>query len=53
MDDMFGKYIALSTLNLSNFETKRVNSMKGMFYNCEFLHLIGLNISNFKTDETK
>ena len=46
MDEMFKNCISLTSLNLSNFNTKKINNMNYMFYNCsnlEYINLINLN----------
>jgi len=55
MSEMFwadsedGTYkMKLKSLNLSNFETSKVKSMKAMFQNC--INLENLDISNFTTE---
>ena len=49
MSDMFGQCRGLTKLNLSNFTTDKVTSMKYMFSFC--FELSELNISNFTVKE--
>ena len=42
---MFRECSSLSSLNLSNFNTSKVTSMNSMFYGCENLEYININIS--------
>ena len=42
---------SITSLNLSNFDTSKVTSMMGMFYNC--YSLISLNLSNFNTSQVE
>ena len=46
---MFSNCKSLNKLNLSNFNTNKVEYMNNMFENCE--SLIKLNISNFKINK--
>ena len=45
MYNMFAYCKSIKKLNLSSFETNKVNNMSNMFYKCEALE--ELNISNF------
>ena len=47
MEYMFNNCSLLSFLNLSNFDTSKVENMKNMFSNC--IRLISLYLSNFDT----
>ena len=47
MTGMFENYSFLFKLNLSNFKTNNVTSMRNMFCDCRFL--IELNLSSFTT----
>jgi len=47
MDSMFQNSYSLESLDLSNFNTENVESMKNMFYNCYSLK--SLDLSNFNT----
>ena len=49
MTDMFRECSKLGKLNLSSFNTDKVNNMKGMFYNCQ--ELKELNLSSFNTEK--
>ena len=49
MSYMFSNCSALTTLNLSNFNTDKVTSMGSMFYNCK--SLTSLDLSNFNTEK--
>ncbi len=48
MSYMFYKCSSLTSLNLSNFNTNKVNNMNYMFHNCS--SLTSLNLSNFNTN---
>jgi len=45
MDSMFNNCYSLESLDLSSFDTNKVNNMKYMFNNCS--SLLSLNINNF------
>ena len=47
---MFQSCTLLKYLDLSNFNTSKVNNMENMFYQC--ISLISLNLSNFDTKST-
>ena len=49
MNDMFNSCKALSSLDLSSFDTSNVQFMNRMFTNC--ISLKSLNLSNFNTPE--
>ena len=51
MDYMFYGSNSLISLNLSNFKTLSLESMKYMFYNC--YSLINIDLSNFDTFQVK
>ena len=48
---MFSWCSSLTSLNLSNFNTNKVNDMSEMFRNCSSLTY--LNLSNFSTNNVK
>ena len=48
MSYMFYKCSSLTSLNLSNFNTNKVNNMDSMFSHCSSLS--SLNLTNFNTD---
>ena len=48
MDGMFSGCQALTSLNVSNFNTENVTDMDGMFYRCKAL--TSLDVSNFNTE---
>ena len=47
MEGMFYECISLTSINLSSFNTEKVNNMMCIFYRCEKLKEI--NLSNFNT----
>jgi surface protein len=47
MSNMFNNCVALTTLDLGNFDTSAVTSMSNMFYNC--VALTTLDLGNFDT----
>ncbi len=49
MSWMFYKCVSLTSLNLSNFNSNNVISMKYMFFKCSSLNY--LNILNFNTNK--
>ena len=49
MNNMFYKSNALTSLDLSNFDTSEVTNMSSMFYECE--KLTSLDLSNFDTSK--
>ena len=48
---MFYLCSSVESLNLSNFNTKRVTDMKSMFFRCSSLK--GINLSSFNTRNVK
>ena len=51
MRDMFWGCSALTSLDLSNFNTEKVESMMGMFFSCSAL--TSLDLSNFNTKKVR
>ena len=51
MSSMFCNCSSLTSLNLSNFNTKNVTNMSSMFSECS--SLTSLNLSNFNTNNFK
>ena len=51
MYSIFEEYHSLVNLDLSNFDNRKVNNMKYMFYSCK--SLIWLNLSSFNTENVK
>ena len=49
MEDMFCNCRSLSSLDLSGFNTKKVTSMREMFYYMNYFNMTSLDVSNFDT----
>ena len=49
MEGMFYNCYSLTSINLSNFDTSKVNNMNSMFYGCS--SLTSINLSNFNTSK--
>ena len=49
MGEMFGNCTNLTSIDISNFDVRNVESMLGMFEGC--IKLTSLDISNFKTEK--